>query len=72
MSSQPTDPTAADAEAVKREYDDLAAVYAEQRAEADEALGRKAEARKWRSIEAEIEQNDGNKAAGRAGRAQSL
>ena len=51
-SNEPAEPNP---DAVEEEYGDLAAVYAESRAEAAQALGRETSARKWRNVEGEIE-----------------
>jgi hypothetical protein len=45
------DPAKPDRRAVEQEYGELAGVYAAKRAEAAEALGRNASARKWRQVE---------------------
>ena len=63
MISHPTKPTEADADAVERDYAELAADYAEQRSQVAETLGRQEAAREWRDIGEEIQQEDKHQAA---------
>lgn len=48
-------PTSPDPGEVEQKYGEFAAVYASNRAEAAEALGRGASARKWRQVEQDVQ-----------------